>query len=822
MAECTVSHQVLKELYHDIYKLHWSYLELEEGLQKLDEQKALEGLLKKFLCVVPHNRKFFLPETFSTFKRTITQMKDFSVVKMLNGFESISQYANNLFTKPWRKEYRTIKMYSGFFIHEIKSNLIDPEEIFIAMGYKRVKHELVLDGEICPDQVMNVSRDAMTAYTECKILNRIYSELTTNYKVPCTWLDIFNYREQHTGGVTETIEAIRSLMQRNLGGGREKQEATSAYVLRPPQSHHEGSVGGVTPNGQQMCMTNCPSEYLAAADQMHPATCAQQAIGPGISTQGCYNTILPDYPLPTASYGPANPISTGVCGRHPHLTADPYSHPRPVSHHLDCQQLQSQNVYAPHGRTQMQPTIPPQSSFCDYAPHSMMPHSKSMDHYSYPTVLDDLQAPPRVSHTDSRYHAQYEPSNGVYGRSHGTTNGLMGNGVPGGCYDPMPPCAANAYNVSGTRYPLPYSLSTQFAPVAPAGSWSAGYYDVPHGGVHPVMGNGGESYQVPVDCVSHTSQRGPMQRNVMPSQPQYYSDLIKPAVEHKRHHHPQPPLGYEESSDEVDRHQMINPRGGRSKDQQQLTPRTSDFDSYEEMFGDQSRIKGGGLERERERQYQNALNSNSKPHRPDKVQDGVGSFESWDYVYQSLDQDQLRREPSKPLVANGSAPKEVAQKSKTMTRQEAHKIQEHISNLRAVKPSANGEGVAAPVERRSGETKTSVNHQKSNSIGGGKSLQTTGSNGHQRQASDSVINGTSLKASSRPSNGTIARERVAVEKKKDERPYPDQLPPPLLTQDMEWSCRFCTFLNDNSRRICEMCAKSRDFNLDKTNSATCV
>ena len=26
-----------------IYKLHWSYLELEEGLQKLDEQKALEG-----------------------------------------------------------------------------------------------------------------------------------------------------------------------------------------------------------------------------------------------------------------------------------------------------------------------------------------------------------------------------------------------------------------------------------------------------------------------------------------------------------------------------------------------------------------------------------------------------------------------------------------------------------------------------------------------------------------------------------------------------------------------------------------------------------
>lgn len=88
-------------------------------------------------------------------------------MKILNGFESISMYANNLFTKPWRKEYRTIKTYSGFFIHEIKSNLIDPEELFIAMGYKKAaNHTLVLDGEICPDQVMNVSRDAMTAYVE--------------------------------------------------------------------------------------------------------------------------------------------------------------------------------------------------------------------------------------------------------------------------------------------------------------------------------------------------------------------------------------------------------------------------------------------------------------------------------------------------------------------------------------------------------------------------------------------------------------------------------------------------------------------------------
>lgn len=143
-------------------------------------------------------------------------MTDFSVVKMLNGFESISQYANNLFKRPWRTEYRTIKTYSGFFIHEIKSNLIDPEELFLTMGYMRTNaNELVLKDVICPDRMMNMSRDAMTAYTECKIMNHIYSELQSKYKINCTWQDVFRFREHHVGGVSETVEAIRHLMQRS-------------------------------------------------------------------------------------------------------------------------------------------------------------------------------------------------------------------------------------------------------------------------------------------------------------------------------------------------------------------------------------------------------------------------------------------------------------------------------------------------------------------------------------------------------------------------------------------------------------------------------
>lgn len=61
-------------------------------------------------------------------------------------------------------------MYSGYYQHEIESNLIDAEKMFEAMGYIKLPNDtLVLKGPICFDQVGNVSRDAMAAYVECQV-----------------------------------------------------------------------------------------------------------------------------------------------------------------------------------------------------------------------------------------------------------------------------------------------------------------------------------------------------------------------------------------------------------------------------------------------------------------------------------------------------------------------------------------------------------------------------------------------------------------------------------------------------------------------------
>lgn len=134
MADYIISNdfKTLEEIWDDLLRLHWDYLDTEENMDKLKMRRKLEGTfeqwslfvllfqkclrfyhldeLKDFLSIVQHDRKFFLTETAHVFKQTVMKLDQFSAYKALMGFEAISQYANNLFRKPWRKEYRSIKV----------------------------------------------------------------------------------------------------------------------------------------------------------------------------------------------------------------------------------------------------------------------------------------------------------------------------------------------------------------------------------------------------------------------------------------------------------------------------------------------------------------------------------------------------------------------------------------------------------------------------------------------------------------------------------------------------------------------------------------
>lgn len=105
-------------------------------------------------------------------------------------------------------------MYSGFYQHEIKNNLMDAENLFIAMGYRldMDRQTLILDGPICPDQVTNVSRDALTAFVECQIMKQVNAELSS-MGLATSWMEIFSFREYHVGDSSQSIKGLALMIQ---------------------------------------------------------------------------------------------------------------------------------------------------------------------------------------------------------------------------------------------------------------------------------------------------------------------------------------------------------------------------------------------------------------------------------------------------------------------------------------------------------------------------------------------------------------------------------------------------------------------------------
>lgn len=164
-----------------------------------------------FISVVQNDRKFFLPATQNVLRSTIRRKaSDCSSLRIGRAFEAIHQFANNLYAKPWRPEYRTIRTYSGFYQQDIEAHLFNAEQLFNEMGYQRQPNgTLLLEGDVCLDQVSNVSRDAIIAFVECQLMSAAFAGLVRLQCTPTPSLaDVYAVREQLVGDADDTIETI--------------------------------------------------------------------------------------------------------------------------------------------------------------------------------------------------------------------------------------------------------------------------------------------------------------------------------------------------------------------------------------------------------------------------------------------------------------------------------------------------------------------------------------------------------------------------------------------------------------------------------------
>nr|XP_014091691.1 protein tamozhennic [Bactrocera oleae]XP_014091692.1 protein tamozhennic [Bactrocera oleae]XP_036218093.1 protein tamozhennic [Bactrocera oleae]XP_036218094.1 protein tamozhennic [Bactrocera oleae] len=890
---------MLPDLWDEILKRHWTYLDTDGSIQKIEEGKKLENCLKEFLCIVPHDRKFFLPETAHVLRKSIREMNEFNAYKAIIGFRSISHYANNLFTKPWRKEFRVLKMYSGFYHHEIKSNLLDAEKLFEAMGYRQVSEEiLVLDGPICPDQVTNVSRDAMAAYVECQIMEHIYSGLVA-LGVTCSWQDIFHYREKYIGGSSQAIKG--------LGYGIQERQMRKEKLINIDNCYASIQQTLATPE-----CTNCsiynriPAGTQYGVHNENHGTCAIHAPVSSTVTNHLYNgnSKMPSYPI--SGYQLPHQVGYG-------MSSAGMQHSRSLDHYSE--------------------------------PVPQLPHRHSFDHQQKGCTAHHY----KLSHQLPPQHVYESPYDCLDGASMGESSvsyaAVVASGI--GSNSAMNNCGMNSayshpYNVSGNRYPLPYNISNQLnthyatSNVTCNGIKSDPYNNTDNGGYASVSKSHNYNYQQPpLPPIRQSSVvaggkdfQAYRQRSFPPDQQLIEFDDRAPLKSHDFHAqlHGLPhcnsfdydrerifdqqrrfsrvansPTAYVQTKDIIMDHQYV-PHVGM------IT--ASQHPSSDDMYGNYAharplpkvdRLKNNtstniATNPERNSNVMDVLDNNDKhlqlqhmelrdstallngmsgggskrkmssnineasdlsfesnfddfailgrseqrsPTQASKNQDGVGSYESWNYVFQNLE----RAGYSKDLdergdllvqglnldsmnLSNGGGGSNSGSKTNAERRRsnqtESTKAGRHTNNdlNKASLLEKSGTPTAwREVEKRDEKKVVGVGNKQEKSIFKPQPVKKTKSG--LKQTSNLSTNSA---YDNNNGNIEIQSERT-IRSKTRKQPAAVVLNPQLTISDQnEWSCRFCTFLNPNTERICEMCCRSKDLNLEAavSHTPTCV
>lgn len=901
MASVYEQSDVINQLWNGIMHVHWKYLDADESMEKIDLRRQLQDLIVQFLNNMPHDRKFLLAPTVQVLKSSIAKLEDFSARKASIGFEAISQYANNLFTKPWRKEYKIIKMYSGFYQHEIAANLIGAEALFEQMGYRALPDQtLVLEEPVCPDRVTNVSRDAITAYVECQIMNEIFCKLT-EMRLAVNWSDIYSYRECNTMNVMQSVQQMAALIQEKYQKNQQahRKESYGNPLAPAVSSCNSCHPYQFHPHMQQQQQQPAPSQPPMAVHQQQPSQI------PFCGTQPLYNTAPCNH----------HSLPSGLAyGYHPHNSYQGYLPTSP-----------SQTHGHPSGQSSAIPPHPP-------PPLGVIPHSKSLDHYQDPAaVMYNLNACMQRHSIDQAFDYAAVASASHYG-------GPMGMAPPTGAFDAADGCNMaynnHPYNVSGNRFPLPYNLSANIGPCINGAQGKQngsdpyyqqtsinGYPPVPPYFPHRSSSNGQlygqqpQSHRHAADIyMNHNFDHAGTQTptSILSKKKASYDDYDVPSARHGGESKHAGDLIYIDTREEVKEERKKSDRFVRNTDllgdyESEMLPealferqqhqhrhqylqhqvsrnsRQSDFDSYED-----EQLQAGA--------YQRA--SNVSKRISTKNQDGIGSYESWNYVFQNLEKQGYNKDlgergdflvdaegeeyPDGNTSRGGTIKRSSNDKLKAMKAKSADKVdgirissakQSQSGGTKHDRDNERNETVARAGQKTSlvqKLTKPSSNNQADNShkanhtsnpTNNGSSTLNGGGSGSRRNSITRKIststkeNGTSTNATNSSSasgggilvnhNSSTHHASSAVSGKKKTASFDTAAATIINSQDgrdkargtsnggtsiSEWNCEFCTFLNPDTKRICDMCAKSRDFNSSSgatttatsNGAATCV
>lgn len=178
-----------------------------------------------------------------------------------------------------------------------------------------------------------------------------------------------------------------------------------------------------------------------------------------------------------------------------------------------------------------------------------------------------------------------------------------------------------------------------------------------------------------------------------------------------------------------------------------------------------------------------------------KARDGIGNYHAWDYVFQNLE----KETSSKNMVGNHD-----------------DKVAAELQ-LENLKLTSNGHGPPKLHAKSNG-----LSHRMS--TGSSTGNHTAPVQTKTRTKSVSTV----TEASNHEHKRTLSVMETSSRSNSNSQKHKPPQQPQIVVPPGEWSCRFCTFLNPDAKKICDMCSKSKDFFLDADKNpsaaatATCV
>ena len=126
---CRQGYTLDETLMDEITTSHLGYLETEDSPHKMEQREKLESkillilyaiividfyfstdLINDHLSRTPHAHKFMFHQVLTTLEQSINLQNDFKAHGAAFAFDALAQYAANLISQPWRKDFREIKV----------------------------------------------------------------------------------------------------------------------------------------------------------------------------------------------------------------------------------------------------------------------------------------------------------------------------------------------------------------------------------------------------------------------------------------------------------------------------------------------------------------------------------------------------------------------------------------------------------------------------------------------------------------------------------------------------------------------------------------